>query len=134
MNLIRKGYLCRRIVSVSGVAPLYLIDKLGSLEDFVNFDPADFQKRLSKVEAMLFTSKDMLTSEEACYYLGISMSQLYKMTSAHTIPHYKPRGKQVYFCKKELDEWMKNDPVVTIQDALKQSSLYFQLKKEQRDG
>lgn len=25
----------------------YLIDKLGSLEDFVNFDPADFQKRLS---------------------------------------------------------------------------------------
>ena len=112
----------------------YLIEKLGSLEDFVNFDPADFQKRLSKVEAMLFTSKDMLTSEEACYYLGISMSQLYKMTSAHTIPHYKPRGKQVYFCKKELDEWMKNDPVVTIQDALKQSSLYFQLKKEQRDG
>ena len=112
----------------------YLIEKLDSLEDFVNFDPADFLKRLSKVEAMLFTSKEMLTSEEACYYLGISMSQLYKMTSAHTIPHYKPRGKQVYFCKKELDEWMKNDPVVTIQEALKQSSLYFQLKKEQRNG
>ena len=112
----------------------YLIEKLDSLEDFVNFDPADFLKRLTKVEAMLFTSKEMLTSEEACYYLGISMSQLYKMTSAHTIPHYKPRGKQVYFCKKELDEWMKNDPVVTIQDALKQSSLYFQLKKEQRNG
>ena len=149
MIIVRKGYLCRRIVSVSGVAPLYynkidyeilnkrveyLIEKLDSLEDFVNFDPADFLKRLTKVEAMLFTSKEMLTSEEACYYLGISMSQLYKMTSAHTIPHYKPRGKQVYFCKKELDEWMKNDPVVTIQDALKQSSLYFQLKKEQRNG
>ena len=95
----------------------YLIEKLDSLEDFVNFDPADFLKRLTKVEAMLFTSKEMLTSEEACYYLGISMSQLYKMTSAHTIPHYKPRGKQVYFCKKELDEWMKNDPVVTTRKS-----------------
>ena len=112
----------------------YLSEKLSSLEGFVNFNPADILKRVTKVESMLFTSKEMLTSEEACYYLGISMSQLYKMTSAHTIPHYKPRGKQVYFCKKELDEWMKNDPVVTIQDALKQSSLYFQLKKEKRNG
>ena len=31
----------------------YLIEKLDSLEDFVNFDPADFLKRLTKVEAML---------------------------------------------------------------------------------
>ncbi len=112
----------------------YLIEKLGSLEGFVNFNPEEIQKRLTKVESMIFTSKEMLTSEEACFYLGISMSQLYKMTSAHTIPHYKPRGKQVYFCKKELDEWMKNDPVVTIQDALKQSSIYFQLKKDKRNG
>ena len=112
----------------------YLIEKLGSLEDFVTFDPVAIEKRLCKVETMLFACKDMFTSEEACFYLGISMSQLYKLTSAHTIPHYKPRGKQVYFCKQELDEWMKNDPVVTVEDAINKSNLYFQLKKEERNG
>ena len=95
----------------------YLSEKLSSLECFVNFDPEDILKRVSKVEAMLFSSKEMLTSVEACYYLGISKSQLYKMTCTHTIPHYKPNGKQVYFCKKELDEWMKNNPVMTTQNS-----------------
>jgi excisionase family DNA binding protein len=95
----------------------YLSEKLNSLEGFLGFDPEDIQKRVSKVEAILFSSKDMLTSAEACYYLGISKSQLYKMTCTHTIPHYKPNGKQVYFCKKELDEWMKNNPVMTTQNT-----------------
>lgn len=77
-----------------------------------------------QVEKILFACKEMLTSQEAAYYLGISLSQLYKMTSSMTIPHYKPRGKMVYFDKSELDAWMRRDRVNTVREAIEASSFY----------
>jgi excisionase family DNA binding protein len=43
--------------------------------------------------------------EEAAKYLGVSKSHLYKLTSKSEIPHYKPSGKTIYFCRKDLDTW-----------------------------
>ena len=62
----------------------------------------DMIKRLAKIE---------LTSEEATEFTGISISQLYKLTRTQMIPHWKPRGKMVYFDKKELEEWMRQNPI-----------------------
>ena len=39
-------------------------------------------------------------------YIGVSESMLYKLTSNKEIPHYKPRGKMLYFAKEELDAWL----------------------------
>ena len=64
-------------------------------------------KRLEKVECDQYVQKDVFTTEEACLFLDISPSQLYKLTSKQKIPHYKPRGKMVYFDKKELVKWLK---------------------------
>ncbi|MBP7984095.1 helix-turn-helix domain-containing protein [Bacteroides sp. KFT8] len=75
----------------------------------------EIKKRLSKIESMLYACKDMLTSQEAADYTGLSLSQLYKMTSSMAIPYYKPRGKMVYFDKKELDNWMRQNPQLIIQ-------------------
>lgn len=47
-----------------------------------------------------------LTFEEATSYLRVSRSYLYKLTSAGSIPHYKPEGKIIYFEKSELDDWI----------------------------
>ena len=47
-----------------------------------------------------------LTVDEACSYLRLSKSQLYKLTSTGKIPHYKPEGKLIYFEKAELDNWI----------------------------
>lgn len=69
----------------------------------------EIKKKLKSIENMLYASKDMLTSQEAAKYVGISLSQLYKYTCQNMIPYYKPRGKMVYFDKKELDDWMRQE-------------------------
>jgi excisionase family DNA binding protein len=61
------------------------------------------------VECDQYVQKDVFTTEEACLFLDISPSQLYKLTSKQKIPHYKPRGKMVYFDKKELVKWLKRN-------------------------
>jgi excisionase family DNA binding protein len=66
-------------------------------------------KRLEKVECDQYVQKDVFTTEEACLFLDISPSQLYKLTSKQKIPHYKPRGKMVYFDKEELVKWLKRN-------------------------
>lgn len=64
------------------------------------------EERLNKLERESISSKKILTSQETAVYIGVSLSQLYKMTSTHSIPHYKPRGKMCYFERKELDAWL----------------------------
>lgn len=50
--------------------------------------------------------KDVLNFNEACAYLDISASHLYKLTSQKLIPHFCPQGKKLYFKRLELDEWL----------------------------
>lgn len=69
------------------------------------------KERIEKVEGNQYMLKDTFTLKEARMYLDISESQLYKLTSKMEIPHYKPRGKMVYFDKKELIKWMKQNHV-----------------------
>ena len=57
------------------------------------------------------TQKEVLTSDEAAKYLGISKSCLYKMTMKMEIPFYKPHGKVCYFNRLELETWMQNNRV-----------------------
>jgi len=59
-----------------------------------------------KIEELAALNKEVLNLKEAAKYLNVSCSHLYKLTSAKEIPHFKPRGKQVFFEKKELDSWL----------------------------
>lgn len=61
-------------------------------------------------------AKQLLTLEEAADYVGLSKDHLYKLTSQRLIPHYKPRGKTMYFDKSELDAWMMQGKVSTIEE------------------
>ena len=47
-------------------------------------------------------TKEVLTSDEAAVYMGVSKSYLYKLTMRKQIPHYKPMGKMCYFNRAEL--------------------------------
>lgn len=74
----------------------------------------DVKKLAALVSAdVVITSKEVLTSEEAARYMGVSLSYLYKLTAAREIPHYKPRGKMCYFNRRELEEWLKGNRVST---------------------
>ena len=61
----------------------------------------------------VITSKEMLTSDEVAWYLGISKAQLYMLTARRAIPHYKPTGKLLYFKRGEIDEWLQSNRVAT---------------------
>lgn len=53
--------------------------------------------------------KEVLTSDEAARYMGISKSYLYKLTMSGKIPHYKPMGKMCYFNRAELEQWLQQN-------------------------
>jgi len=59
------------------------------------------------------SNKQTLSIEEAAFYAALSVSYLYKLTSTQQIPHFKPRGKMVYFDRSELDSWLRQNRVKT---------------------
>lgn len=69
-------------------------------------DYLKIEERLDRIERLLTTSKDILTFEEACEYMGVSRSFLYKLTSRRQIPHSKPNGKMIFFEKKKINLWL----------------------------
>ncbi len=48
---------------------------------------------------------EFINAKEAALFLGISMANLYKLTSAKNIPFYKP-SKKLYFKKSELTSYI----------------------------
>lgn len=50
-------------------------------------------------------SKDLLTIDEACNYLGMKRATLYSMNCRRQIPFTKVLGK-VYYRKSALDHWL----------------------------
>ena len=49
-------------------------------------------------------NKEVLTSQEAADYLGISKRTLYRYNSYRMIPSYVPFGKNCYYKRSELDK------------------------------
>lgn len=92
----------------------------------------DLQERLSNVEQAVkmagLTSKEVLTLDEAVQFTGLTKSYLYKLTSSQRIPHYKPNGKMCYFNRTELEAWLLQNRVSTI-DEIESKAQAFCMKK-----
>ena len=66
--------------------------------------------------------KEVLTSDEAAAYLGVSKSCIYKLTMGRKIPHYKSEGgKLCYFDRQEIINWMKAHRVATQEELQAQA-------------
>lgn len=78
--------------------------------------------------AELITRKEVLTTSEAARYLGISKATLYKLTMARAIPHYKPTGKQCYFDRKELENWLRSNRVAPAEEIADKAAAYCMKK------
>lgn len=74
------------------------------------------------------TTKEVLTSDEAARYMGISKSYLYKLTMRQQIPHYKPMGKMCYFNRLELEKWLQGNRVATDGELSQQAQAYCMKK------
>ena len=70
-------------------------------------------QKLESIEQRLIEQnllqKEIMNFSEACLYLNLSSSHLYKLTSGNAIPCYCPQGKKLYFNRAELDEWLQRN-------------------------
>lgn len=77
----------------------------------------------------IFCTKEVLTSDEAAKYMGVSKSYLYKLTMRQQIPHYKPMGKMCYFNRAELEQWLQSNRVSTSTEISQQAAAYCMKKR-----
>lgn len=83
------------------------------------------EMRVEELEQMLFTSKNVLSFDEASKFLNLSKSYLYKLTSGNLIPHYKPQGKMLYFEKVDLEAWLRQNPIKTRAQIEQEAQKYI---------
>ena len=78
------------------------------------------EERLANIERKLDIqaqeAKNILTLEEVAEYTHLFKSYVYKLTSKGDIPYYKPNGKQLYFKRTEIDEWLLTNRNKTNQE------------------
>lgn len=55
--------------------------------------------------------KDLISSQEVCELLNISIHTLYKWVEQGKIPHYRLSPKTIMFNKKALIEWLSSKEV-----------------------
>jgi len=70
----------------------------------------------SNIKDLNFVQKEVLSFNEACMYLNVSNSWLYKLTHLKKIPYYKPNGKMIFFKKSDLNDWLLRNRVSTDEE------------------
>ena len=81
------------------------------IKELKTVDPDVIKEHLKSLEDAIYTTKEILNMKDVCQYLDISQSLLYKLTCTGEIPHFKPRGKMIFFEKKELIACIKRNKV-----------------------
>lgn len=61
--------------------------------------------------------------DEAAKYLNISKGHMYRLTSNRDISYTKPNGKNIFFERKELDEWKRRNPVLSQRELERQAAI-----------
>ena len=65
------------------------------------------EERQKKLENFLLSQKTVLNFNELVQYTGFSESFLYKLLCKGKVPGgYKPTGKQWFFDRKAIDNWL----------------------------
>jgi excisionase family DNA binding protein len=89
-------------------------------------------EQLNRIEKLLMEQqtmqKQVLNFKEACTYLELSQSHLYKLTSTSAVPHYKPNGKKIYFQREELNNWLLRNRMNPL-DEIEQQAADYLIKK-----
>lgn len=64
--------------------------------------------------------KMVFNLNEACEYLGVSKSTMYKLTSTRTISFKKPNGGKIYFYEDDLIQWIEKKTYSTKESMIKE--------------
>lgn len=88
------------------------------MEDFILIELAEIKRNT------LLAAKNVLTLDDVVLLTGISKNHLYNLTCRKEIPYYRPRGKQIYFDRAEVEAWMKQNRVNTRHEAESNAAAY----------
>lgn len=110
MDFIKEKNEIKELLDQVTIIQQYL-QRFGSL--------GELMKHMKDIENHIYVCKEMFTPEEAAKYLGISLSHMYRLTSNNEITKYKPTGKLMYISKAELNQWMKQNEILSDQELEK---------------
>jgi excisionase family DNA binding protein len=86
----------------------------------------EIKQQLDRIEQYsLLAAKNVLCFDDVALLTGLSKSHLYKLTYSHQIPHYKPNRKQLYFDRKEIEDWMRQNKVATNDEIERKATSYL---------
>lgn len=78
-----------------------------TLLDEINENQRNMERLLEKyVEHLSLKDRNLLNTEEAYHYLGISKRYLFKLISEKEIPYYKLNSRKNIFKREDLDNWI----------------------------
>ena len=86
----------------------------------------ELQQRVTSLENLCYSAKEVLNLEEASLFLGISRSMIYKMTHSGELPFYKPAGKLIFFEKVHLMEWVRQNRVKSRGETMEEAARKMQ--------
>lgn len=70
-------------------------------------------QQLELKQQNLMLGKEVWTIEEVAIYTGLKVRFIYNLVARKNIPHYKPRGKMLYFKKTEIIDWLLQGRIAT---------------------
>jgi excisionase family DNA binding protein len=83
---------------------------------------------IAEMKAALLQTKTVFAPKEAAKYMGISLSTLYKLTSAGILPYSKPNGKLIYFSRQSLDNWLLSYTTTSADEKDTKAATYISTK------
>lgn len=92
-------------------------------------------ENIELIKNLLLSHKHILNIEELSVLTGMSKSNIYKLTSARTIPHYKKDegSKVIYFKRREIEIWLTAHKVKTSTE-LEAEALNLMTRKMKRNA
>lgn len=90
------------------------------------------EQRIELLESIYLHQKSVLNFVEGAKFLSLSKSYLYKLTHLGKIPHYKPTGKNIYFKKSELEQWILQNKRVSYDEIESIAETFLTTKKGRR--
>ena len=86
----------------------FFLRRFGTLKELAN--------HMLFIEKKMYMLKEYLTVQEAADYIGLSSSLIYKMTSKHYFPVYKPNGKTVFLRRDDINRWISRNKILSQEE------------------
>ena len=95
-----------------------LEERLLTLENIGKEAISRLKQRIERLEENYYVRKEMLTTDEAARYMGMSKGWFQKLVSAGAIPRHAPGGKLTYFDREDLNKYMRRNYLPAIDVVL----------------